>query len=244
LRYIVSKKDDYTLEDIAKEEAGLYTNGYYQLFENGGIVDGKGAYICTKADYNGDYYYVDEEIFEDGDDYVEIDMWCKTEELQIGDTNVYAYVPTGYTSYMDDDYKEHNTYFAATYSDDYYFPNVFVGKWEYSFDYLEWYCYEDFPEGLPFSEEEYNAYLDKWTNGEADMYSYYESLGDTVLFDSYKDGQVYDYDDGYYVLESNKSEGTEIWFAIDGEWYVTWFEYKQNPKPAYANAFLNSLHTK
>jgi len=237
-------KNGLTLEEEAQKEADLYSNGYYQLFDSNDMVNCHGAYFCTPHVSNGNYYYDDIQIIEDGDEFVEIEFSGKTEELQIGDTNVYAYVPVGYTSHIDDDYKAHNAYFAATYSDDYYFPNMFVGKWEYTYEYMKWFYEEDFPEGLPFTEEEFNADIGKWINGEGDMHAYYETFGDTVAFDSYEAGEVFDYNGCYYVLEGGKVEGTEIWFEINGDWYVAWFETDLEPVPAYATTFLSSLHTK
>jgi len=202
------------------------------------------CYFCYPYELYGNYYYTAVQIFEDGEDFVEIEYFGKTEELQIGDSNVYAWVPTGYTSYMDDDYKAHNTYFVASYSDDYYLPNIFIGKWEFSYDYLKWYLEDDFTDKLPISEEKYAELSKKSESGVDISCEYYELLGDTVVYDSYADGEVFDYNGGYYAVEGGKSEGVEAWFEINGDWYVAWFESDSNPTPAYTYAFLNSLHTK
>jgi len=235
-------KDGKTLEEEVQAEADLYSQGYYQLFKAVDNLDS--YYFCFPSELNGNYYYVATQIVEDGDDFVEVSYFGKTEELQIGDTNVYAYVPVGYTSHIDDDYKAHGTIFCGNYSDDYYFPTIFVGKWEFTYDYLEWYFGEDFPEGLPFSEEEHEKLVERIKNGEDVMHEFYELLGDTVVFDSYEAKESFDYNAGYYVLEGGKSEGTEAWFEIDGDWYVAWFESDLTPKPAYTSTFLASLHTK
>jgi len=236
------KKDGYTLEEITKEEAELYSQGYYQMFPARNNVPS--GYFCYPYDFNGNYYYTAVQIFEDGEDFVEIEYLGKTEELEIGDTNVYAWVPTGYTSYMDDDYKAHNAYFAVSYSEDYYYPNMFIGKWEYSYDYMKWYYAEDFGDELPFSEEKYVDLAQRTINGEYTMYEFYELLGDTIVYDSYEAGEVFDYSGCYYAVQGGKSEGVEAWFEIDGDWYVAWFESEANPTPAYTDTFLSSLHTK
>jgi len=237
-------KNGYTLEAIAQEESDLYCNGYYQMFEDKD-KGFSGAYFCHPYVINGNYYYTDTRIVEDGDDFVEVSFFGKTEELQIGDTNVYAYVPVGYTSYMDDDYKAHGAIFASAYSEEYYFPFIYVGKWDYSYDFLKWYYEEDYPDGLPMSEEEHAQLVERANNGESVMHDFYELLDYTIDYDSYQDEkQSFDYNGGYYVLLDDQDIGTEAWFEVDGNWYITWLGSDLNPKPAYAIAFLSSLHTK
>jgi len=237
------KKGSDTLESFVKKEADAFTNGYYQTFGAESDMPA-GFYLCSWNIVNDEVYYVDSEYYEDGEYIVCLDVYAKTEEIKIGDSNVYAYVPVGYTSYMDDDYKNHGTIFCGTYTEDYYFSNTWIGKWESTYEYLEWLWGDYYPDGLPITKEQYAENLAKYDKGEYTMEEYYSSLGSKMEYDSYSDEKCkFDYEAGFYVLGGTYG-GTEAWFKVNNDWYIAWFQSELNPKPAFASTFLDLLHTK
>ncbi len=240
--YRFAKGED-TLETIVQEEADLYSEGYYQMYEKFDDLPG-GAYFSSYGEYDGNYYYIDSRYIEDGDDIVVIDCYGKTEELQIGDTDVYAWIPVGYTDKLDQDNKDHDAFFWAEYSDDYYFPEMWMGKWNPSYEYLNWYWAKDFPDGVPYTEEEYAEAIEKLESGNFNVEEYYKKIQHPIVYASNTNKlSKYDYNGEFYSLKG-LCEGTDIWFKVGDDWYNTWFKSELDPKPAYASAFLKSLHTK
>jgi len=241
-----ANEDGKTLEEITAEEAEYYKASEYEMtsWEALGLDEGYFAMGEYGVDGNN-YYYVECNIFQDGDDFVEIDFYCATEEVALGDTGQYVYVPAGYQDIMDDDQKEHGVVFYGEFDDSYDLPIIWIGKFEDSYEYLEWYWHNYCKDGIQFDAAQYKAWTDASAGGawdEQTTKAYYEGVGC-----EYEKMSATDCGDGisagaYYYIYNGDTECTEIYFAIGEDCYnFLLFGFGAHE---YAAAAINSLHTK
>jgi len=238
-------KEGKTLDEEAQAYADKYGNGYYQDMTDPVLnIDSK--YCCGDFEFEGDFYYCDAYLLEDGDDIVEIDFCSKTTEVAIGDTGVYAWVPVGYTDSIDQEAIDHGTVFEASYSKEYYLPYIWIGLMpeDNLYEYDSWYWSYDYPDGIPVTEEEYYKNDSKEWNIDT-CKEYYKLFGVDVDYASIEDDSELPYNGEIYLLtKDGKNYATEIGFTIDGKDYGVWLGFELDPVPAIAHSFLNSLHTK
>ncbi len=238
-------KDGRTLDEIAQEMADLYADGYFQTMKDHNYGC-ESKYLCGKIEDESDFYYWTGMIMEDGDDFVEIDFFNKTEEIAIGDTGVYAWVPVGYTDELDEESIEHGAVFECSYSEECYFPYFWIGEYPETnlYDYDTWYWSDVYRDGLPITEEEYNKIVEKEWNFDT-CKEYYNALGVDVVYASIENDEELPYNGEIYSLDiDGKHYATELAFAIDGTYYIAWLGSKLDPRPAVGGTFLASLHTK
>jgi len=241
--YRWSNEDGKTLE----QEMADYAEGYgfdYTISNWGVCGTDENGYYTAGYTYNDNYYYLAGIIVQDGDDFVEIDFLAATEEIQLGDTGQYIWVPTGSIDLMDEDEVEHGTLFWGEYAESKYLPTIGVGPYVGSYDELEWYWSDVYPDGLPFDEATYEGW---WAEAEKDGWTdelnkkYYAGLG--AEFDKHKCIELEDGNSiGCYYYTFNDIECTDLYFNIGDECYDVILI--DNGAHLYSNVVTNSLHTK
>ncbi len=239
-------KAGMTLDEVAQEFADEYSEGYYQNMTDPNLNQ-ESKYFFGHFEFEGDFYYWDSFILEDGDDFVEIDFCSKTNEIAIGDTGVYAWVPSGYTDGNEQEYIDYGTLFVGDYAEEYDLSEIWLlgpveGYTDYEYDL--WYWSDLYPDGLPISEEEYNKIIEKGITEES-INEYYDAFGVEVMYASLFNNTEYPYNGSVIALNKDgKNYGTEIRFEVNGEIYFVWVKFDEDIAPAIGDSFLASLHTK
>jgi len=175
-------KDADSLEEEMEKLSNAYDIDEYKIIPWEEINIEKCGYYADSYELDGTYYYYEENILEDGDDFVSIEFYFKTEEVAIGNTGYYLWVPAGYTSYLDEDEKAHGTFFYGEYDYSYCLPGFWMAQqFSETYEALVWFWNEQFSEdNFPVSEETYNGWLEQaaqtgWTYSLC--YDYYEAFG-------------------------------------------------------------------
>jgi len=241
-------KDGNSLEDVAKTISDTCNGGYYEIVNNAdwGIIDSDTiAYFCDSFELNGQYYFCDNMIFEDGDDFVEVDCYGKSVEVQIADTNTYMWVPAGYTDILTDDAKAHGAFIYGEYDESHYFPSLWGCKAEFTYEYFTWLWSIDYPDGLPFTEEqlaEFPAETD-WTY--EDNEKFYALFGEKLL---QSDKYTYNGIESELNILTDSEETfyeANVLFELDGTVYELWLYTEQmTGTPYIGESLLKSIHTK
>ena len=181
-------KEDMTKEDYIESELKDYgLPVYYQQMEDYSVESYPTVLMYTDGEELFDsFYYYDCWVYEDVDTIVEVDMISKAEEVQLGDSNAYIWVPVGYTALNSEDDKsqQFGTFFnAENLLFEGAYPNIWMGNYTNSYEFEEWFWKNEFDE-LPFSEEDFNG----WTENdlkEDSRNAYFEALG--YKYDSKED---------------------------------------------------------
>ncbi len=239
--YRWANDEGLTLEEEAAALCEEYDTTRYQMcsWEALGNIE-TGFYTMGYTDKEGNYYYVECDLMLDGDEFVEIDFLSSTEEIALGDSGKYLWVPTGYTDMMNDEETEHGTAFYGEYDESYYLPGIWVGLEPISYEDRCWYLSDDFDE-IPFDEATYNKWVaTDWD--EASCEAYYKAIG-------IKDVKYYEHEsDGIKMsvcaCENENGFLDEIYFTIDGVQYTAVLYTDLVPEPIYAKVLINSLHSK
>ena len=224
----------YWTDEMAKD----YGDGYCSVDES------KGFYVALAA-LKGDYYYKCCYLFADGDDIVEVDYFCATDEVQLGESGTYLYLPKGYSTELNEEYiTEYGGYFYGEYDDNYAFPRIDIMErlTDYEEVYYSWSGF--YPDGLPFDEEQWNKWLEDGVD-EQDSIEIYSSLG----VENYR-YQLLNIADTVVTCNDGTLMGVEFSDIFlktsDGSHFNIWVKGTNEKKSCYyiTNAFINSLHTK
>jgi len=242
-------KGDYSLEEVTAESAKKFGyEGAYQMaqWEVSGNTYDVGYYNSLAKDVvglEGECFYADTIIFEDGDDFVSVDYFAATEEYELGEgLNQYLWIPKGYKAEYQTEAKDGFDGFRASYDEGYYLPSIGIAKYEedYALETILW--GSDFPEGLPFTEEQYNAWkATGWDQASSD------AINAAIGFDV--KNQTKDEINNCKVYKSSgKYQGIEIsniYIYVDEENAFNIFMSSElDPAPWYGTALINTLHSK
>ncbi len=241
------KDVDMTLDEFSKSAAEESTpGGNYTSFD----LSGRPATVFdTSSDYIQDFpydgfYYISSVTFADGNDFVAIDFHAATEEVALGDSGKYLWIPTGYDSVLStEEMEEHKSYLCGTYDDSYYMPYIFIGELSNTYDELEWFWGDVFKDGLPVDEATYKGWNDSGWN-ESAVAAYYKAFGIDITIDnaievdgcriSYHAGTAADGDTVVGIVDS--------YIHVGDKTYELWLSSDLDPAPQYA--IFNSLHSK
>jgi len=243
-------KNGKTLEEVAKEESELYSDSYYQIVDasdwGGYVPEGKAAYFYTSAYKDDDFNYVEFEIFEDGDDIVEIVFVIATEEVEIGDSGVYIYVPTGFEDKNTADEAAYGQLFYGAYADDYYIPDIWISKFEPTYEWMNWWWNDIYPDGIPYTEAEYKKDQGKHNeyNQEA-LAAFYKNLGADLFYQYNTTVNGVDAQLACFEMPDEGTLDTETILTVNDEKYVIWTSTANTEfHPIICKGIINSLHRK
>jgi len=229
-------KDGYTIEEETKYLANEYDAATYKMV-HWDEMDVESGYFSLYYN-NGEPFYVDCNILEDVDDYVEIDFYEACDEIALGDTGKSIYIPKGYNDLMDQDCKDHGTIFIADYDAEYDIPYIFLGNYIDSYEQEEWLWWDEFPEGLPFDEKTYNNWVaDGWEEDENK--AYYEALGFGNYIHYINEEKTDDYESVYIVTKDNKIL-EDMFFNVGDDWFN--LSLTTDINVGYCKAIYNSIH--
>jgi len=239
-------KNGQTLEEAVKTEADIYSDGFYLMIEDKFANASKEGYVVCTNEKEGQFYYIQCIFLEDGDDFVEIDYYCKATEVQLGDSNKYVWLPAGGEDTVTDDDKAHDTYCYLKYDDSYYWPSIWAGKFDFSIDYAKWYwSYDEIDsEDFPFTEEEYEELLGE-SVGNSEYNKVYETFGYEVEYEDY--GEINGCDYGIVALKELSGEHVDVDISImaDGVPYNIWLRDYNVLWPTYIGSCITeSIHSK
>ena len=151
-------KDGATVESYVESELKYYgLPEYYQKVEDYTVESNPTALMYTCGiELFDTYFYCDCWIYDDGDNIVEVDMYSSAEEVQLGDSNEYVWVPVGYNDLTGED-EESQQFGTFFYGENelfaYTFPGIWMGEYYDTYEFEEWFWGGEFNE-LPFTEEE------------------------------------------------------------------------------------------
>jgi len=233
-----------SLKEAAQEIADEYGNGEYIYY---GVLSEEydceeAAYLCASYSKNDEFYYCDTYIIKDGDEFVEIDWYAKTEEVEVGDTGVYVWVPTGYSDMLTAEDKENGLFIAAMYDDTYDLPLIGGLKGNKTYEQFKYLWSED--ENFHMTEDEFNSFMEvtEW-NDEINK-KFYDSLNMSIIFSRTEKVNGYNYDVTACMLGDGITRVDDIYLYINGSPYEFWLEYPEGHTEYIADILMNSLHTK
>jgi len=240
-------KGEDTLESISEKVATEYAKTSYQMgtFPNGDKEYDCGYFNTIANDVEGleaGCYYLDCNIIEDGDDFVEIDFLAATEEVLIDEElNQYLWIPKGYDADNNEKMKENGFVFFGEYGDSYYMPTICIAPYEQTYEVQKeaWSYY--YPDGLPFTEAQYNNWLAAgWDENATE--EYYKAVNIELT-----DVKKFEVNGAYIVKNSGTFNGksvTDAYICFDNKAYNLWLETGFNPAPRYGSKILSTLHSK
>jgi len=237
-------KDGKTFEETVQVEADSRNFGIAQFTETSGITGGKSAFFCRhisdEESADNKFYYVNSVFFEDGEDIVEIDFLASSEEIRIGNTDTYLWVPTGYESLMTDDRTNHGVTFYGDYDISYDYPSIWIGKVDYSYEQLKWF-WSGWEGEFPITEEKYAEYCaqDDWSE-ESEIEYYGAFNGEITYKNTEGKGSLYGihFTDGWCDCE-------DAYFYAGEDLYEIWMKIPESVfTPRIGMSVLDSIHTK
>ncbi len=244
--YRWAKEEGQTLEDIIASQAEQYGCGNYVMTEWPMIgAEAVGQYICGAETKDGGYMYFECNIMEDGDDFVEVDFGAATEEVQLGESEKYLWIPKGYTDQIDEEEAAHGTIFYGTYDESYQIPMIWINKYDPSYEKLEWEWSEVYPDGLPFDEAAYKKWSDiynagEWTDEVNEEYYSAFGLTDIAITKFEADGQEIYATSGTF----DKYRLFDTYINVGDDWYTFYIEKDINMSQRYGRVIVESLHSK
>ncbi len=245
--YRWANEDGKTLEEITAEESKTYSDGIYTMTTWSDMnIDELGMYCYGREISDGNYGYLECDIMLDGDDIVEIDFISTAEEVQLGETGQYLWIPTGYKDLMDEDEVAHGTIFYGEYDESFELPEIWLSEYEGTYEKLAWGYEWLYPEGLPFDKSKFDEWVklykeDKWT--EDVNREYYEALGYTEVLDPYV-GEANG--NRYYATVCKKDDyvNFEAFLYIGDEVYIADISQSADMAQTWGMDIITSLHSK
>lgn len=231
-------KGDRTLQEAAAAYAETY--GAADCQETAYLGSPAMCYQVSNTLSDGKYYYANVMMLEDGDDFVEIDYFIGCEEVALGDSGQYLWIPTGSRSLMNEDETAHGTIFYADYDPNYDLPEFWVGLTPESYKDYQWYWEDHFKE-LPFDQKTLGDWVKTgWDN--AARKEYYEAVGypDLEIFQAEHNGCLCD----IYAASNDKQALNDLYISAGDTTYNVVLTYKVLPAPVYNKVLLESLHSK
>jgi len=237
-----------TLEETANEISESFKMSEPQNGEST-LSDGSKKQFCYFTgfgDYDGElgegYFYVIAMLVQDGDDFVEIDFYEASDEIRLGDSDKYIWIPKGITDVLSDEEKEHDTLFMGKYSEDYGYPDIWISKNNLNYADCEWTWIELYPDGLPFTASQFEEWDKTGWSAEANQ-EFYDALGATNLKTLSDDICGCTVNRNYAQIEDNHF--TDIYvYLLDGDEYNIWLASYNAPYYQFGEGVAYSLHTK
>jgi len=241
-------KEDKSLEEMTAIEAEDYGTGGYQMakWELNEKTYDVGFYNGIAMGIEGledECYYLDNSVYEDGDDFVEINFYIATEEYELGEgINQYLWIPKGYDAENAAKMEEEYDSFNAKYSEDYYLPEIWISPYEESYEYETELWSFSFPDGLPYTKEQYTKWQDEgWS--EAALQEYYDAIGLNI---KYQASETINGCETYRCSGEYRGRNvTDAYIYIDEKTgFNIWLDTELDPAPWYARVILLTLHSK
>jgi len=242
-------RDGKSIEELTAEESALYSDGYYRTADASDWGYGTGdtaGYFYSSEMFEGVYYFCEFDLIEDGDDVVEIIYNIKTEEVELGDSGKCICIPSGYEDKNTAGEEAHGQFFYGTYDYSYFLPDIWIAEAENSYEWLTWWWDSEYPDGIPYTEEEFNAQSNgAVTWGPEEDAAFYKKLGAdmTYRFVTRKNGV----DISFYSLDMPEfdTHATEILFSTENGTYSLWAGSDNSDfYPFIGGCIVDSLHSK
>jgi len=237
------KNLDKTLEEYAAEESKKWGSGYYQI-----VNDGKVAYYTGSDTLDGEFYYWSDMAFYLGDSIRAFTLFKKTEEVQIGDSDLYFNIVSGYENRLSEASSEFGATVYAEYDESYKFPNIYACNDFFGYEMEKEYF--GFLNEFNMTEEQYNKWNANWTDEATKEYlnalGYDISYQETVETDDFN-VYVYCVTTDNYDPTIYDSDLYQVFYYIErnGEWYfIDAYTTLSEPTPAFMSSIVGSIHVK
>jgi len=240
---------DSTLEEFTEMALGVTTpNTFYGTYDYHGIP---ATVFYTSSDYIKEmpfdgFYYISCISIADGDDFVAINFYTASEEIALGDSGKYLWIPKGLESdSSEEDMAANNAYVSGGYEASYYMPYIYVGEESDSYESLTWFWGESFPDGLPVDKATYDGWVSSGWDEES-VAAYYKAF--TLDLEGSKSIEVDGCPINYYYGTHTDGDRTigavDAYISIGDKCYNIWLDTALDPAPQYALSIYNSLHSK